>query len=50
MRDPQTIAALAIVALTLGIFIYRIFFKKNKSGGCGGGCDCPVKPKAKPKD
>jgi hypothetical protein len=36
----QTIAALAIVAITM-VLLMRPLFKKNKAGGCGGGCGCP---------
>ena len=36
----QTIAALAIVAITV-VLLIRPLFKKNKAGGCGGGCGCP---------
>ncbi|MEZ7969468.1 MAG: FeoB-associated Cys-rich membrane protein [Rubritalea sp.] len=45
MSDPQTIAALSIVALTVLIFCYKML--KRKSGSCGGGCSCSVKPKNK---
>ena len=49
MNDPQTIAALGIVALTVFVFGYKIL--KKKDGSCGGGCSCSVKPKVdlKPK-
>lgn len=43
MDNPQTIAALVIVGLTLAIFGFRIL--RRKSEQCGGGCDCTMKPK-----
>lgn len=43
--DVQSIAALAIVLLTLGIFVWRAF--RVKKAGCGGGCGCPMKPNQK---
>ena len=45
MSDLQTIAALSIVALAVLIFAYNML--KKKSGACGGGCSCSVKPKEK---
>ena len=47
----QTIAALAIVALTVAWLIWRSVAKNSKPG-CGGGCGCPsteIKAKLKPK-
>jgi FeoB-associated Cys-rich membrane protein len=35
----QTIAALAIVAVTAGWLLWRAFAKRQ--AGCGGGCGCP---------
>ena len=37
--DSQTWAALAVVALTAGIFAWRAMRGKKRSG-CGGGCGC----------
>lgn len=45
----QSLAALAIVALTLAIFLRRLV-RPKQSGGCGGGCDCKVKPQAARSD
>ncbi|MFT5411185.1 MAG: hypothetical protein ACI8XO_003966 [Verrucomicrobiales bacterium] len=42
--DWQTPAALAVVALTLILFAFRIVRQRKNKGGCGGGCDCPAKP------
>jgi len=39
MNNWQTWAALSIVAITGGVFVWRALTKK-KSGGCGGGCGC----------
>ena len=45
----QTWAALAVVALTLGLFTRAILrSRKGKSTGCGGGCHCTVKDKITP--
>lgn len=43
--DVQSIAALAVVALTIAAFVWRAF--RRKKTGCGGGCGCPVKPNQK---
>jgi len=48
MNDPQSIAALVIVGLTLAIFAYKLLSKK--SGSCGGGCACTMKPKTPQKE
>jgi len=44
-NDIQSIAALVVVCLTVGIFIWRAF--RGKKAGCGGGCGCSVKPNQK---
>lgn len=44
--DWQTWAALAVVALTAAIMMYRVFLRKK--AGCGAGCGCDaLKPKAR---
>ncbi len=41
----QTPAALAVVAITVALFVVRWVRRRKGNGrGCGGGCDCPVKP------
>ena len=35
----QSIAALAVVALTAGIFLWKSL--RGRQSGCGTGCDCP---------
>ena len=41
MNDWQTLAALAIVALTLVAFAWRALRRgRAKSKSCGSGCDC----------
>ena len=35
----QTVAALALVAVTLGVFVLRLL-RRPKRGGCGAGCGC----------
>lgn len=35
----QTPIAAGIVAITAGIFLFRLIRSKKKSG-CGGSCDC----------
>ena len=35
----QSIAALAVVALTAGIFLWKSL--RGRKSGCGTGCDCP---------
>lgn len=37
--EQQTWVALAVVALTSAIFLWRAL--RGKKSGCGGGCDCP---------
>jgi hypothetical protein len=41
--DIQSFAAITIVAITAGIFIFRAL--RVKKTGCGGGCGCPQKLK-----
>jgi hypothetical protein len=36
----QTYTALGVVAITLAIFIYRIFFRKKSKTSCGHDCGC----------
>jgi hypothetical protein len=36
----QTYTALGIVAITLAIFIHRLFFKKKSKSSCGHNCGC----------
>ncbi|MCE2960601.1 MAG: FeoB-associated Cys-rich membrane protein [Akkermansiaceae bacterium] len=36
----QTYTALAIVGITLTIFIYRIFSRKKSKASCGQNCGC----------
>lgn len=44
MNDWQTWTALAVVAVTAGVFAVRALRKKKP--GCGGGCGCAgTKPK-----
>lgn len=38
----QTIVALALVALAASWWLLRLFAKKSKGPGCGGGCGCPA--------
>ena len=41
----QTPAAIAVVFVTLIVFAVQIIRRqKPGGGGCGGGCDCEVKP------
>lgn len=49
MDDPQSAAAVAVVGITIAMFTYRMV--RKKSGVCGGGCACSMKPKhdLKPK-
>ncbi len=44
MNDWQSYAALAVVAVTAGVFVWRAFCRKKP--GCRGGCGCdsPKKP------
>lgn len=42
MNDSwQSIAALVVVALTAGIFLWKSLRGRKSGSGCGGGCDCP---------
>ena len=41
--DQQFWAALAVVIVTAGVFVFR-FFRRKKSG-CEGGCGCSVAPR-----
>jgi hypothetical protein len=46
----QTWAALAVLAMTLGLFARALLrSRKNRSSGCGGGCHCTVKDKVAPQ-
>jgi hypothetical protein len=36
----QTYIALSIVAITLAIFAFRVFFKKKSKTSCGHHCGC----------
>ncbi|ATC64034.1 hypothetical protein CMV30_08775 [Nibricoccus aquaticus] len=38
--EIQTIAALAVVAVTVAL-LARSLLKKKSAPGCGGGCGCP---------
>ncbi len=50
LDEWQTWGALAVIALTLGIFARAILrSRKNGAGGCAGGCHCTVKEKITPK-
>ena len=40
LQHWQSLAALGIVGLVAVLFV-RNLIRPNKSGGCGGGCDCP---------
>lgn len=41
MPHWQTLVALGVVALTLGVFLFRLIrTAKPTSGGCGHGCGC----------
>jgi hypothetical protein len=40
----QSIAALGVVALTAGIFLWKSL--RGRKSGCGTGCDCPKAGKA----
>jgi len=42
--DTQSIIALSIVAVTAGIFVWKLSRRKGASG-CAGGCGC-AKPAA----
>ena len=45
----QTIAALSIVAVTVGVFLRRAFGRKGYKS-CGGSCGCDVqKPQPDPE-
>jgi hypothetical protein len=44
--DWQSYIALGIVALTLGIFIYRLLKRKKPENSCGKNCGC--RPEKKP--
>jgi len=37
----QTVAALAVVVLTVAAFVWRAVVKRRRPG-CGGGCGCPT--------
>ena len=43
LQNWQTVAALAIVALTMALFAIRMI-RPRKKAGCGGGCGCATKP------
>jgi hypothetical protein len=48
MDDWQTLAAPAVVIITAALFGVRAWrSRRRKTGACGGGCGCPVKPGAK---
>ena len=36
----QSIAALGVVALTAGIFLWKSLRGRKSGRGCGSGCDC----------
>jgi hypothetical protein len=47
----QTPAAIAIVFVTLAIFILRLLKGRGAKNGCGTGCACPgVEPLPKDED
>ena len=49
-EDWQTWAALAVLALTLGLFTRAALRSRKRSqSACGGGCHCTVKDKVAPK-
>jgi hypothetical protein len=41
----QSYIALGIVAITLVIFAFRLFFKKKSKKSCGHGCGCAANEK-----
>ena len=45
-NDWQSWAALAVVAVTIGVFLARSL-RRKKAGGCGGGCGCDSAKKPK---
>ena len=38
--EQQSWAALAVVILTAGIFLFRILARKKNRSACGGSCGC----------
>jgi hypothetical protein len=38
--DLQTLLALAIVAVTAGLFVFRRFRRNRPQSVCSGSCDC----------
>jgi hypothetical protein len=47
--DWQSIAAAAVIAITVALFILRaVRRRQTKAGACGGGCGCHVKKTTRP--